>query len=722
MSHVAPLLLVRLSIVFDSEMGAFLSLYYPLPLSPTTPQIRLLHIHPSSNHDDPIKCSLSVHNLDKTLEFTALSYEWGRPPRKHGDKPTVHINYLWTLEIQVNLDKALRHLRQPDKPLLIWVDAVCINQNDNAEKGQQVGLMAEIYGSASQTYVWLGPSANDSDLAMKTLQKVGEGMLKESGGTSPRQQFEDLTKDAPADEWNLHSPEELLTLAPDLIKEYIPNASFCSAECRILLSRSYWTRMWVQQEVVLSPRPVICCGFMKLDWGVFDAGLVFIKLLMHHATYAVVSKRGRTDTTFNFATWVHSEEANYDKRYISQWTTSESKNYEQLGKGWTSEVEALRRLRGRWPQGQRSSPVRPSFLRVIAEAHCGAVRHEVSNQHDRVYGLAGMACDIPRLAMFGFQVTYSLSCSESYANAARAIIMSGGVDLLAVSNREKFEKMPSWVPDWRAPMLMPRGGYPWETRFSPAKKLQVPDIVGRHIEWDDPLHLEGCIVDRVDYMGPSWQPRAAGRIPQGRLTQGFLLSVQEIISMSDERQKKLGKWVYNSETGADGALWRMPVADQHQGTVTTGGESDYLLQGYLGVMKDLDKRFILDTKMWATFRKEFNVEFEELPKPEDMQPFPPTEESTAEFNVKNAYYNMMGRQSGTRPFVGDLGYIGLVPDCAERGDILVLFRNAKFPYVLRKKLNGKQAGKYELVGEAYIHGIMDSDGEYETEFVQFELV
>lgn len=80
-----------------------------------------------------------MHNLDKSLEFTALSYEWGRPPRPGDHKPTVQINVLWTVETQVNLDTALCHLRKPNEPLIIWVDAVCINQNDSAEKDQQVG-------------------------------------------------------------------------------------------------------------------------------------------------------------------------------------------------------------------------------------------------------------------------------------------------------------------------------------------------------------------------------------------------------------------------------------------------------------------------------------------------------------------------------------------------------------------------------------------------------
>ena len=78
-------------------------------------------------------------------------------------------------------------------------------------------------------------------------------------------------------------------------------------------------------------------------------------------------------------------------------------------------------------------------------------------------------------------------------------------------------------------------------------------------------------------------------------------------------------------------------------------------------MKDLDKNFVIDTRMWAMFRKSFNVEFDGFSNSGAMKPFPPTEETAAEFNVKDSYYNMMDRQSGTRPSVGDIGYFGPCP-------------------------------------------------------------
>jgi len=53
----------------------------------------------------------------------------------------------------------------------IWVDSICINQDDEQERETQVSLMQEIYGSASLVYVWLGPGDRNSDNAMGYLRK-----------------------------------------------------------------------------------------------------------------------------------------------------------------------------------------------------------------------------------------------------------------------------------------------------------------------------------------------------------------------------------------------------------------------------------------------------------------------------------------------------------------------------------------------------------------------
>src|ERR1044071_974446 len=80
-----------------ANMDADASLYQLLPLSRTETQIRLIHVQPSADQQEPISCSLSVHTLDESLEFAALSYEWGRFPDKNGEKHTLAVNSNWAL-------------------------------------------------------------------------------------------------------------------------------------------------------------------------------------------------------------------------------------------------------------------------------------------------------------------------------------------------------------------------------------------------------------------------------------------------------------------------------------------------------------------------------------------------------------------------------------------------------------------------------------------------
>ena len=68
----------------------------------------------------------------------------------------------------------LSHLQDHFMERIIWIDAICINQEDNDEKGQQVQSMAKIYAKASRVIVWLGRAAGDSDQALEVIRKAAE--------------------------------------------------------------------------------------------------------------------------------------------------------------------------------------------------------------------------------------------------------------------------------------------------------------------------------------------------------------------------------------------------------------------------------------------------------------------------------------------------------------------------------------------------------------------
>lgn len=144
----------------------------------TSDSIRLLRLLPSNDENTPIKCELFHYPLHdkgtRTQPYEALSYVWGSPAetqpifiraQNSQNEQIVHIT--------VNLHEALLRLRTHYLDRILWVDAVCINQENTQEKEQQIQLMAKTYGLANRVVVWLGESADDSDQALRELRHAG---------------------------------------------------------------------------------------------------------------------------------------------------------------------------------------------------------------------------------------------------------------------------------------------------------------------------------------------------------------------------------------------------------------------------------------------------------------------------------------------------------------------------------------------------------------------
>ncbi|ORY15938.1 heterokaryon incompatibility, partial [Clohesyomyces aquaticus] len=86
-------------------------------------------------------------------KYDALSYVWGRPDPL--SPKTLEVNG-GVLKITTNLHAALTAVMKGSANLTIWVDAVCINQEDLLERNQQVAMMSQIYKSATTVRIYLG--------------------------------------------------------------------------------------------------------------------------------------------------------------------------------------------------------------------------------------------------------------------------------------------------------------------------------------------------------------------------------------------------------------------------------------------------------------------------------------------------------------------------------------------------------------------------------------
>lgn len=133
-------------------------------------EIRLLQIRPEKRSSEQIKCLMTVHRRESTPLYEAISYTWGDAVSLE----TIQCDGR-NLIVRATCANALRALRRrkaassasSGRPRYIWIDAICINQQDVAERNAQVALMGSIFRSAQRTVVYLG----EVDKHSKWMQK-----------------------------------------------------------------------------------------------------------------------------------------------------------------------------------------------------------------------------------------------------------------------------------------------------------------------------------------------------------------------------------------------------------------------------------------------------------------------------------------------------------------------------------------------------------------------
>ncbi|KAJ0280720.1 hypothetical protein COL940_006040 [Colletotrichum noveboracense] len=120
---------------------------------------------------------------DNETSYSALSYVWGSPIETQQIEINGRLFY-----ITENLNDALWQLHRNGVDPWLWIDAICIQQSDLAEKTHQVGMMRDIFSNAATVYIWLGPGTEEADQAMDLISKYGP-RLYASGPYGSREAF-----------------------------------------------------------------------------------------------------------------------------------------------------------------------------------------------------------------------------------------------------------------------------------------------------------------------------------------------------------------------------------------------------------------------------------------------------------------------------------------------------------------------------------------------------
>ncbi|KAI0411467.1 heterokaryon incompatibility protein-domain-containing protein [Xylaria grammica] len=144
-------------------------------LIPARYEIRLLEVLPA-RPDSRVTARLFHVSLDDAPHFDALSYMWGAPRPTYDIKVTYGADHLTRFPINRNLHRALDDLRFPDRPRVLWIDAICINQADPAKRAQQVKLMRRIYPAAQRVCAWVDHGVVPTLHVFDDLQQLGESI------------------------------------------------------------------------------------------------------------------------------------------------------------------------------------------------------------------------------------------------------------------------------------------------------------------------------------------------------------------------------------------------------------------------------------------------------------------------------------------------------------------------------------------------------------------
>jgi hypothetical protein len=130
--------------------------------------IRLVQIHGSTSKTGPLSLRVTQYAKHKRPSYAAVSYTWGST----SSTKLVQINGK-PFYVHTNLYNLLHHLRHHGESRWLWIDAICIDQANLAERNFHVKLMAQIYVEAQCALVWLGLPSDDRREA-RAIDFVGQ--------------------------------------------------------------------------------------------------------------------------------------------------------------------------------------------------------------------------------------------------------------------------------------------------------------------------------------------------------------------------------------------------------------------------------------------------------------------------------------------------------------------------------------------------------------------
>lgn len=364
---------------------------------PDNRSIRLLHLRGYGDKEQ-IKCFLNVATIDDPPTYAAISYYWGEGLLSHSLDCAGKL-----LKVTERVYSLMTHIiKRNDCPRILWLDAICIDQEDLNERASQLLLMKSIFSKASLTIIYLGEPEN-LDNVPATLD-LGNKIIEMTKRVSPRR----ITADR-LQEYGLPPIEDISWLGLAKL--------FCNP---------WFERAWVLQEYVLSDYIVFLYGG---HWAACD--------------YLVLVNE----------TLVHKQDSYYLEELLRPLVGNPMVNFwennsSNLSGGISTKLswmESLRQMR------KRKADYQSWGLRMLQNR---TFAPKTTEPRDYIYGMLGI---LPENAVAHpyLQPNYHLSVPAVYTRLARFLLETKGLEnvLYSAGFPRSAITEPSWVPDWSTQKL-----------------------------------------------------------------------------------------------------------------------------------------------------------------------------------------------------------------------------------------------------------------------------
>lgn len=632
-----------------------------------------------------LRFAISVHSIDTRPVYKALSYVWGDASDRVNVFALDEKGNEWTISVTKNLYHALRQLRAGGCDYYIWPDAICINQGDNEEKTTQVRMMTEIYARTQQVLGWLGESAPGHGGGFDILKDIVRICKAEGGDAKMR-----------------------------AVQRVLPTTTHASwAALWAILLRPWFRRVWIIQEIVVCRDSCLMCGEESIRGEDF------------FTAFEIIAANQAIGNVFLFsATTVDREKLT------------------------TSNLCEMRRI------------YRSSDQRSIHHFLTNSGKFEAKDPRDKIFALVGLSDNVDKSF-----IDYHLDTNSVFQRIQflQLSIPGASTQTLGFGCLGKYsEDLPSWVCQWRihgetdrvplyvcyptvSPQKNPADNIHCVDSFSClAMSAIIFDCIEECIPWKTVPQLAEKTVDRWGGV----RQKANFNQDDTENFESLLQGQARFLNKCVQLVQKVA--AYPTGQNLDEVLWRAYPFDVTSDGKTPAPESygdlfKKLIQCF-DLLSGLDlsnpsastssdnspirvkplKILILSMVIIFCWRMEMfprllwhwvafalavpvisfiwcllkQLSSTWIRRLKLAMQWEDNKDGIILADVGMYIRLREGRSFGTT----SKGYVGWFPVAAQKGDIVCFVRHSDVPFVLRRD---KPAGTYTLVGDSYIHGLMN---------------